>query len=221
MKRKTRLSPFLIIGAVLFFVFIIFTVLVRTVDLTSFPTEETSIGFSSLNIAVWKEIGMNDLSFTVSEVMGLLVLTAPLFFAVLALYQWIKRKSLLKIDLDLWILFTVYAITIAFYALFEIVVINYRPILIDGLIEASYPSSHTLLATVIGGTAFLEAKKRIKHAWIKIPLMVLLSFLAIAIPILRLLSGVHWLTDIIAGILLGASILFLYHGILSSFVKEK
>lgn len=219
MKRKPRHSPSLIVGIVLFCLFIVFTVLVRMIDLACFPTEEATIGFSSLNAAVFEAIGTNDLPFAVSETMGLLVLTIPFFFAFLALYQWIKRKNLLKIDRDLWVLFAVYAVTIAFYALFEIFAINYRPILTDGLIEASYPSSHTLLAIVIGGTAFLQVKKRIKQFWIKIPLMVLVSFFAVAIPLLRLLSGVHWFTDIIAGILLGTSILFLYQGTQSIFEK--
>ena len=221
MNKKTRVSPLLIVGAAFFCLFIVFTILVKTVDVTYFPTEETTIGFSSLNLTVFQALGTNDLSFEVSEVMGLLILTAPVFFAFLAFSQWVKRKSLLKIDHDLWILFATYALTIAFYALFEIIVINYRPILVNGLIEASYPSSHTLLAIVIGGTSFLEVKNRMKWVWLKVSLMVLLSFLTVAIPMLRLLSGVHWLTDIIAGILLGTSMLFLYQGIRSSFIKDK
>lgn len=221
MNKKTRVSPLLIVGAAFFCLFIVFTILVKTVDVTYFPTEETTIGFSSLNLTVFQALGTNDLSFEVSEVMGLLILTAPVFFAFLAFSQWVKRKSLLKIDHDLWILFATYALTIAFYALFEIIVINYRPILVNDLIEASYPSSHTLLAIVIGGTSFLEVKNRMKWVWLKVSLMVLLSFLTVAIPMLRLLSGVHWLTDIIAGILLGTSMLFLYQGIRSSFIKDK
>ncbi len=221
MKMKTRFSPSLIVGAVLFCLFLIFTVLVRVVDLGCFPTEEASIGFSSLNVAVFEALGTNDLSFTVSEILGILVLLVPLAFAILALYEWIKRKSLFKIDRTLWILFAAYAVTVAFYVLFEIIVINHRPILVEGMLEASYPSSHTLLAVVIGGTAFLEVKSRATRAWIKIPLMVLLSFLAVSIPLLRLLSGVHWLTDIIAGALLGASILFLYQGTRSTLTKSE
>lgn len=203
----------MIIGIFLLLVFLIFTVLLKTVDVKPYSATETEIGFFSINSAVFKAIGTNDLAYEISEILGLLVLIAPFAFAILALVEWIKRKSLLKIDRDLWALFVAYALTLLLYCFFELVVINFRPILAEGVAEASYPSSHTLLAIVIGGTALLQIKERIRTPRIRIPLLCIIIFLMVAVPLLRLLSGVHWLTDIIAAVLLGSSILMIYRGV--------
>ena len=201
--QKKRTSIFFITGAILLLVFLVFTVLIKTVDLAEFPPTRSEIGLSSLNCAVFEAIGTNDLAYKISEALGLLVLIIPFVFAVLSLVEWIKKKSLKRIDCDLWILFISYALTLAFYCLFELIVVNYRPILIDGSLEASYPSSHTLLAIVIGGSALLQIIQRLKKKQIKIPLLCLISLLTVAVPLLRLLSGVHWITDIVAAVLLG------------------
>lgn len=221
MKIKDRVRLPLIFGAALMLVFILFTVLVKTIDLSYVPPKGTPIGFSSLNCAVFEALGTNDVAYYISEALGLFVLVIPFVFAVSALVQWIKRKSLFRIDRDLWVLFAAYALTLAFYCFFEIVVINYRPIRIDGVTEASYPSSHTLLAIVIAGISFLQIRQRIKKAQIRIPLLCAVTLLMIAIPVLRLLSGVHWVTDIVAAILLGSSIIFLYHGFVICFQKSE
>ena len=127
----------------------------------------------------------------------------------------IRRKSLLKVDKALFALAGLYAVTVFFYVFFEMVVINYRPIIEAGAehVEASFPSSHTMLTCVIMGGAFVLIGKYIKNRGLCIALRCLAIALAVITVVGRLLSGVHWFTDIIGGLLLSFSLVFMYYNI--------
>ena len=103
-----------------------------------------------------------------------------------------------------------YVVTALFYLLFEILVINYRPILEDGELEASYPSSHTMLAVSVFGSAAVYAVYRIKDDLLKKAVVIVSIILAAGMALGRLISGVHWFTDILGGVLLGCAIISLY-----------
>jgi undecaprenyl-diphosphatase len=134
-------------------------------------------------------------------------------FGILGLVQWIKRKSIRKVDYDIFVLGGFYIVTIAAYLFFESVVINYRPVLINGYLEASYPSSTTLLVMCVMPTAVMQFNSRIKN---KVPrniiaaaIIVLIAFMVIG----RLISGVHWFTDIVGGALLSAGLVTMYYSV--------
>lgn len=99
------------------------------------------------------------------------------------------------------------------YLLFEALAVNYRPILIDGYLEASYPSSTTLLALCVIPTGMLQLHARLQSRMLRRSLLVLLGAFTGFMVIGRLLSGVHWLTDIIGGVLLSAGLVLLYQGL--------
>lgn len=63
--------------------------------------------------------------------------------------QLVRHRSLFAVDPDLLLLGVYYVLIAAAYLLFEAFPINYRPIPIDGVMEASYPSSTTLLVLSI------------------------------------------------------------------------
>jgi undecaprenyl-diphosphatase len=131
-------------------------------------------------------------------------------FGLTGLIQWIKRKSFLKVDYDILVLCGFYAVVLAFYAFFEVVVVNYRPVLIEGVLEASYPSSTTVLVLCVMLTALMQLWNRIGNKTAKIVIAIaILAFTAFMV-IGRLVSGVHWVTDIIGGALLSASLVTLY-----------
>lgn len=152
------------------------------------------------------------LCYDIAEVLGYIVFLYVGFFAVLGAVQLIKRKKLFAVDREILLLGVFYAVVAAAYAAFEIVVINYRPTLIEGELEASYPSSHTLLAICVVGSAIFALgrlfgdKKYI--LWINIASAVLMA----ATVMLRTFSGVHWITDIFGGILLSFALVFFYCG---------
>ena len=135
-------------------------------------------------------------------------------------FSTIIRKSIKKIDKEILLLGGLYIVTIICYILFEKFIINYRPILLDGeTLEASFPSSHTMLAIVILGSAIIEIKNLIKNKKITIPLSILLTIIMITIVAGRLISGVHWTTDIIGGVILSSSLVMFYYSLVKIIKK--
>jgi undecaprenyl-diphosphatase len=203
----------LILGLMLFFAFILWTVFVCFVDVQAIGPEGTEVGFAELNRLVHRLTGVNLTLYTVTDWLGLVPIGVALGFAILGLTQMIKRRGLLKVDRGILLLGAFYILVITAYLFFEIVVINYRPILIDGRLEASYPSSTTMLVLCVLPTSIRELRKRIKNKVLKRCLTVLILTLAAFMAVGRLLSGVHWITDIIGGVLFSAGLVTLYYSL--------
>ena len=99
---------------------------------------------------------------------------------------------------------------IAVYVLFEYVVVNRRPVLIDGYLEASYPSSTTMLVMCVMPTAIMQLRSRIKNGMLRRVIVGVITIFIAFMVIGRLVSGVHWVTDIIAGALISAGLVVAY-----------
>lgn len=212
MKSKLYLTA----SIILLTLFLIFTVIVMTVDVKPIGPNGSEVGLASINEPFADAVGFNELWYNISEYVGLIPLAIAGCFAILGICQAIKRKSLLKIDSHLFILAAFYAMLLFVYLDFELITVNYRPIILDGELEASYPSSHTMLSLGIMTTAIFELHELIKDKKaILIAADILCGAIALVILLGRLLSGVHWLTDIFAGILVSAALICLYrYGIL-------
>ena len=208
-KNKKRL----VLGAGLVVVFVLWTVLVCFVDVRTIGPEGSSVGFATLNGFVHELTGVNWLLYTVTDWLGLVPIAVALGFAILGLVQFIKRKSLWKVDHSILALGVFYIVVMAAYLVFEIVVINYRPTLIEGYLEASYPSSTTMLVMCVMPTAAMQLNARIKNTVFRrcviITIIVFIAFMVIG----RFLSGVHWITDIIGGALFSAGVVTTYFSI--------
>ncbi len=202
-KRKT------IICITLTLLSIIFTVLVKTVDVKAIGENEVKVGFATLNLFVFNLIGVNKTWYYVTDWIGVIPILMAIVYAMIGLIQLIKRKSLVKVDKELILLGIFYVLLILIYMLFEIIVINYRPILMNGRLEASYPSSHTLMAVCICVSSIMVNKK-IYHNKITQSLNVFSVIICILTVIGRILSGVHWFTDIIGGLLFSSSLLSIF-----------
>lgn len=212
MKSKLYLTA----SIILLTLFLIFTVIVMTVDVRPIGPNGSEVGLASINEPFADAVGFNELWYNISEYVGLIPLAIAGCFAILGICQAIKRKSLLKIDGHLFILAAFYVMLLFVYLDFELITVNYRPIILDGELEASYPSSHTMLSLGIMITAIFELHELIKDKKaILIAADILCGAIALVILLGRLLSGVHWLTDIFAGILVSAALICLYrYGIL-------
>ena len=210
-----------IIGGGLLLLFLIFTVLVATVDLAPIGPNDSTVGFSAINAKIRDAIGINEGFYKITELLGMLALAVAAGFAALGGIQMIQRKSLKKVDVDLFVLGGFYAVVVAAYALFEVVVINQRPVLVDGVLEASYPSSHTILTVCIMATAILQLHKRIPQSAIRIPAELASGAILAVTVVGRLLSGVHWMTDIVGGILLSAALVVLYAAAVKTVCQKK
>ena len=208
MKKKKQRS--LYVAIILLAVFVLWTLLVRFVDVQPIGPRASSVGFATLNGSVCELVGVNMSLYTVTDWLGLVPIVTGLGFAILGFAQWIKRKSLWRVDVDLLMLGLFYLIVMTVYAFFEMVVVNYRPVLINGFLEVSYPSSTTMLVLCVMPTAAMQLKARIKNGWIRrCALIAILTFTVFTV-IGRLLSGVHWITDIIGGAVLSAGLVALY-----------
>ena len=211
-KNKKRL----VLGAGLVVVFVLWTVFVCFVDVRTIGPEGSSVGFATLNGFVHELTGVNWLLYTVTDWLGLVPIAVALGFAILGLVQLIKRKSLWKVDHSILALGVFYIVVMAAYVFFEMVVINYRPTLIDGYLEASYPSSTTMLVMCVMPTAAMQLNARIKNTvFRRCAIIAIVAFTAFMV-IGRLISGVHWITDIIGGAMFSIGIVTTYFSICNS-----
>lgn len=202
-----------IISAALWVLFILFTVLVRVVDVRPIGPLDSSVGFAGLNRAVQQALGSHPFMYTVTELLGVVSLLVAGGMGVWTLAQAIRRKSIKKVDRSLLCLMASYVLMGIFYVMFEEVIVNYRPILEEGVLEASYPSSHTLLVFTIIGTALVRWNARVSSRGLKLSGNIL-GVAIIAVTVVgRLLSGVHWFTDILGGVLLSLALVVFYYSL--------
>lgn len=211
---------FLISGA-LFALFLIYTAGVMFVDRQPLGVNDTEIGFASINVPVHQFLGSNMLLYTITDWLGLVAIFIMLGFGVLGLVQLIKRKSIKKVDSSILVLGVYYVVVLFFYLFFEMVVINYRPVLIDGRMEASYPSSTALLILCVIPTTMLQFRRLIENSHTRTLINCLLAVFGLAMVAGRLTSGVHWLSDIIGSIILAAAMVMLYYSITESITSRK
>ena len=201
------------VGVSLLAAFVLWTVFVCFIDVRAIGPRESSVGFATLNGYVHNLTGVNMYLYVITDWLGLVPIGVAFGFAVLGLVQWIKRKSLLKVDRSILTLGGFYIVVMAVYILFEIVVINYRPTLINGYLEASYPSSTTMLVMCVMPTAMMQFSTRIKNDLFRRCVMFTITVFIAFMLIGRLVSGVHWITDIIGGALLSTAIVLMYYSI--------
>lgn len=190
------------------------TIAISLIDVQPIGPQGSSVGFATINSMVHKLTGVHMQLYNITDWLGLVPVAFGFGFALLGLAQWIKRKNILKVDRSILILGAFYIVTLAVYLFFESCVINYRPVLIAGYLEASYPSSTTLLVLCVMPTARTQLRGRIKnHALRKAVSVAITSFIVFMVAG-RLVSGVHWLTDIIGGILLSAGLVITYDSLI-------
>lgn len=212
---KTNKKHYFLATVILFILFILFTIAVMTIDVRPIGPENSSVGFAIFNGFIFSSLGTNTLWYTITKWLGFIPIIVAIGFALLGIVQWIKRKQFKNIDKNIIVLGIFYILVGLFYVFFERFVVNDRPVLMAGQLEASYPSSHTMLVTCIMTTAIMQAHERIHNKTVFMGINIA-SILIIVITVIgRLLSGVHWCTDILAGLLLSAALITLYSAILN------
>ena len=203
---KRELMP----GLVLLAGFLVWTILIRHIDVQRAGPGGTEIGFASFNVWFHRMTGVHMLIYTITDWLGLVPIFVCMGFGLFGLIQWIKRRSLLRVDPDILLLGIYYLAVIFGYLLFEMVPINYRPILIEGNLEASYPSSTTLLVLSVMPTLKYQADRRVKSAVLGKSITIFVIVFSAFMVIGRLISGVHWATDIMGSVLLSSGLFMIY-----------
>ena len=217
MKKETKKN--FGIAAILLGAFVVWTAAVQLVDVQPIGPQGSTVGFATVNSWVHNLTGVHMSLYTVTDWLGLVPIAFTIGFALLGLIQWVKRKHLRQVDFSILVLGGFYLLVMAAYVLFDVFVINYRPVLINGCLEASYPSSTTMLALCVMPTTLMQLNARLKSQTLKrwggFGITAFIIFMVIG----RLLSGVHWFTDIVGGALLSAGLVMLYHSIISLEIK--
>ena len=196
--------------------FVLFTITVKVVDVQAIGPLASKIGFAKLNSAVYNYVqnhvshNLQVLCYNFSNGAGILAILTAGFFAVFGLLQLIRRRSLVKVDKEIIALGVSYAVTIVLYVLFEKIAVNYRPVLEDGKLAASYPSTHTMIVLCIMGTAQYAFAHYLADKRLRLTTQIFCIALMGLTAIGRLLSGVHWFTDIVGGVLVSLAIVSFY-----------
>ena len=207
MKAKRTLW----VGVGLLAAFVLWTLLIVSVDVQHVGQNETAVGFATFNTWFHRLTGVHLWLYTVTDWLGLVPIAVCMGFGALGLIQWIRRRSLFRVDLDVILLGVYYILVIFGYLIFEMVPINYRPIPIDGHMEASYPSSTTLLVLSVMPTLMLQIKRRCRSKALRVTGYALAVSFSAFMVIGRLTAGVHWATDIIGSAWLSFGLFALYH----------
>ncbi len=208
MKKKILKDLYFALG--LFFAFVVWTLLLSFVDIKTLGPNGSCVGFAFINKPFHEFTGVHFSLYMITDWLGLVAIAFMLTFAVLGLCQWIKRRNILKVDFSILALGVFYLVLLGLYLLFEEYPVNYRPVLINNFLEASYPSSTTLLIMTVIPTTILQFNLRIKNALLKKTISASLWIFCAFMVIGRLVSGVHWLSDIIGGGLLSLGLVLMY-----------
>lgn len=190
--------------------FVLWTGLIQCVDVQAVGPNGTKIGLAAFNVWFHQLTGVHMAAYTVTDWLGLVPIAVCLGFAGLGLAQLIRRRSLLRVDADILLLGVYYLLVILAYLIFEMIPINYRPVLIEGRLEASYPSSTTLLVLSVMPTLLLQAERRTAAPLLRKAAAGFAAVFSAGMVIGRLVSGVHWATDIAAAVVLSAGLFLLY-----------
>ena len=204
MKKNGK--KLLILGTALLVMFVIWTCLIQCVDVQSAGKKGTEIGFATFNCWFHRITGVHMAIYTITDWLGLVPIFVCMAFGGVGFVQLIKRKSLFKVDRDL---------------IFEMIPINYRPILIDGMLEASYPSSTTLLVLSVMPTLVYQVNRRSTNLLLRRFVCVMSIIFSTFMAIGRLVAGVHWFTDIVGAVILSAGLYCLYKAMVLIFCTDK
>ena len=210
-KRNTRL--FTALCALLSFCG--WTIAVKYADVRPIGPNGSSVGLATLNGFFHSLTGELEILYILTDLFGLIPLAIAFAYAVLGFVQLVRGRCIRSVDRSILCLGVIYAITVLVFVIFEIDAVNYRPVLIEGVLEVSYPSSTTMLVGVIIPTAMIDIKGRMRSGNIRRLIICTLALFMLFMIIGRIISGVHWISDIIGGALISSAIVLFYSFILS------
>ena len=219
MKKSGKTG--IVIGALLILAFVLWTGVVLFVNVKPLGVNGTDIGLADLNVRFHELTGEHMSIYDLTDWLGLVPILVCIGFIILGAVQLFTRRSLKKVDADILLLGLYYFVVICAYLFFEVVPVNYRPILIEGKMEASYPSSTTLLVLSVMPTLAFQVNNRVSNWTVKTVVTVCVAAFSAFMVIARLICGVHWLSDIIGGVLLSTGLYLLYRSAVVRWCGQK
>ena len=195
---------------VLLVLFVLWTWAVSTVDVRPIGPGGSRVGLASLNEAFHGWTGVHMGLYLATDWLSLVPVGCVLGFGALGLVQLVRRRSLLRVDRDLLTLGVFYVVLLGAYLFFEEHIVNWRPVLIEGVLEASYPSSTTLLVTCVMSTTFMQVARRVRSCMARRAVQLSVAAFVLLMVGARMVCGVHWLSDVVGGLLLSAGLVLAY-----------
>ncbi len=211
MRKRNQINFIATSG--LLILFVLYTISLMYIDVKPIGPENSLVAFATINGSVQRLFSVNMLLYNITDWLGLVAIIVALGFAVLGFLQLIKRKSLSRVDNSILVLGGFYLLVIAAYLFFEYNIVNYRPVLINSILEASYPSSTTMVVMCIMTTAMMQFHRLIQNKTVRIVINIFLGIFTILMIVGRMLSGVHWFTDILGSMLISSALVMLYHAV--------
>ena len=203
------------------FIAVIYTLAIKKFDVGAIGPGGSEVGFQHINNWFHEATGINMICYNITKYLGLVAFLFVAYYGIVGLIQLIKNKSIKKVDRRLLLLGGFYILVGITYIFFEKVIINYRPVLLEGDLEASYPSSHTMLAICICLSSIIISKYYTKDKSITKAINGVTMALMLILIIGRTLSGVHWLTDIIGGILISLFLVSIFYNLEKNLPQKK
>lgn len=225
---KKEYSKYLFYSLIVFVVFIIYTICVKFVDVKAIGPNDPNVvldpnsinvGFATINKFVHDLFGVHFGLYNATDIGSIIPIGLAILYAVIGAVQLIKYKDIKKVDKNIIALGVFYIATVIVYLFFEFVVINHRPVLIDGVLEASYPSSTTMLSLTFMITSIDQSNKYIKNDTAKKVVMWLSIAYSAFLVIGRIISGVHWFTDILGAVIVSTALILFYFGLKSYLIN--
>ena len=213
--REGKAIGLFAVAMLLLILFAVLNAAILMVDVQPVGPLGSQVGLATVNDSIFRNLGTSQFWYEVTETLGKCTLLVAAGFGVAGLIQWIRRKSLFRVDAGILIMAGLYVVLGVIYLFFEKCIINYRPVLLDGVLEASFPSSHTMLSLCIWGSALLYFRQYLWNRPARTVLTVVCVAAMAVMVVGRLLSGVHWFTDIMGSIVLSAALVSLYAAMLS------
>lgn len=130
-------------------------------------------------------------------------------FAILAFCQWIKRKSLAKIDPELlWLPLPLVLMAATYFIFDKLLILSTRP---NGSGESSFPSTHVMVVTTIFAIAAILIPKYVKSDLIRTFLYAAMLTLVATTCVGRVLADMHWIADVIGALVFSAIFVIIYY----------
>lgn len=219
MKKEGK--KLFVLGVVLLGAFVIWTLLIQKVDVQAIGVNGTNIGFARINSWFHKLTGVHMVIYNITDWLGLVPIFVCMIFGVVGIGELIKRRSIFKVDRDIIFLGGYYVLLIFGYLIFEMIPINYRPILIEGIMEASYPSSTTLLVLGVMPTLVEQSNRRLRNIKLNSIVKIFAVCFSVFMVVGRMVSGVHWITDIVGSLMLSGGLYYIYKAVVVLYSKNE
>ena len=181
------------------------TVSIKLIDVKLYSVTNSYIGLYSINklfVFTYNISNINIFFEIISNFLFIFCLIIILLKLSFIFYEYVKNKKVSKTNINFLIHFI---LMILIWIIFDkIIIINYRPILINNKLEGAFPSTHVMVSTFT--LLFFAYNQKNK----KIIFYIIITSLIILQSISRILLQMHWFTDVLGGLLIGTLLFLTY-----------